>query len=89
MKNSRSMFATTFKDNCIYVVGGIDKEKKEMSECEMYDMNTNQWVDMLKLNHARSSASLIVTNNDLYVFGGYPIGVPIEKYSLKLRFGWM
>ena len=59
MKTGRSMFGATSNQNFIYVAGGINKEKEEISLCEYYDVRQNIWMDLPDLNHARSSSSLV------------------------------
>lgn len=50
----------------IYVVSG-----SAMPHCERYDINTNQWKEIPKLNYHRQNCSLFYHNEQyLYAFGG-------------------
>ncbi|CDW71693.1 UNKNOWN [Stylonychia lemnae] len=85
MRQARAMFGVGVDrlHNEIYVVGGIDSEKKEIAECEIYDIKQNMWSQLPSMNQAKSSLSLIVVNtNFLYAFGGYPI----SNSSIELFF---
>ena len=53
-----------------------------MGECECYDIQQNLWVSLPSLNHKRSSSSVVqFKDRCLFVFGGYPQGLPIEFYN--------
>eukprot|EP00347_Sterkiella_histriomuscorum_P024278 403331685 len=76
MKIARAMFGVALDPSStqIFVVGGIDIEKKEISDCEVYDLKQNMWSSLPKLTTPRSSVSLIVINSSfIYSFGGFPL----------------
>ena len=58
---SHSLFAY---DDCIYSVGGLDPE------CEKYDISTNTWTSMSKLNFSQRHPVLYVHKDFLYSFFG-------------------
>lgn len=62
MKLARSMFATATDEVKIFAVGGINTANVEISDCEVFDIKQNLWVELPKLNTPRSSASLILIN---------------------------
>ncbi len=75
MKLARAMFAVATSVDQVYVVGGIDNEKNEIAECEVFDCKQNMWSQLPSLQRPRSSASLVYVNvNLMYVFGGFPLG---------------
>jgi len=43
-----TQFATLFHNNCIYFLGGMNKQKK-VNECECYDTEKNCWIPMTPL----------------------------------------
>ena len=55
----------------IFVVGGDLDKYNTLNSCELYEIDTNIWIQIPKLNIARSNSSLIWFNNLLYCFGGY------------------
>ena len=70
------MFACATDEQKIFAVGGINTDKSEMTECEVFDIKQNLWVELPRLNNPKSSGSLISINQSfLYLFGGYPISV--------------
>ena len=43
MRFARSMFAAGTDNNVLIVAGGINEEKNEIGECEIFDIKQNLW----------------------------------------------
>jgi hypothetical protein len=77
MNKERFDFAAVVMNNEIYVFGGkvlleynhVTKTRAT-SRAEKYDPTTNTWLELPKMNQARSSPSVIIVNKMPYVIGG-------------------
>ena len=56
-------------ENKIFVAGGLRK-RKTLKTCEMYNISTNEWQLVAKLNVPRCYGSMVCLNGKLYVLGG-------------------
>ena len=67
----KSFHSNIYLDKKLYIIGGIEKNKKCSSNCFYYDVNDKKWVNLPKLNKSRKNCSLCVQNKSiLYVFRG-------------------
>ncbi len=86
MLESRSNHSMIECGNCLYVVGGKDK-----NTCEKFDFGKNEWVKLPNLKSERRNAGLFVHHNFLYAFfGRNKSGCidSIEKMDLKTNKSW-
>ena len=56
-------------ENKIFVSGGLRNGKK-LKTCEIYNISTNEWQLVAKLNVPRCYGSMVCLNGKLYVLGG-------------------
>ena len=56
----------------IYVLGGTNQSDNMMTECEVYDLNSNRFNNITPLPVPKSSVCICQFNNEwLYTFGGF------------------
>jgi len=86
MNKARYAAAVIHIDGFVYVLGGKQANGIVLSSCERYNMRDNTWTELDKMIESRSDASVEVTNDHLYIFGGCQgenMLSSIEKYSIK------
>ncbi|CAD8126653.1 unnamed protein product [Paramecium sonneborni] len=74
MNQARYAFSYTLVDNYIYVAGGRyygDDDQGILDSSERYNINTNQWEILAKLNEKRCSCFMIKHNGRVLVAGGF------------------
>ncbi|CRG94427.1 kelch protein, putative [Plasmodium gallinaceum] len=69
LKQARLGLATIVFKNKIYAIGG-STGVKNLSSVEIYDLNTNSWIEGPNLNFARSNLVAFTWKNHLVVYGG-------------------
>ena len=67
----RAYHTTLYFNNNLYLIGGINSEKKVSKNCSFFSLKEKKWKNLPFLNKARANCSLCIYNNkDLYVFRG-------------------
>ncbi|CRG98645.1 kelch protein, putative [Plasmodium relictum] len=69
LKQARLGLATIVFKNKIYAIGG-STGVKNLNSVEIYDLNTNNWIEGPNLNFARSNLVAFIWKNHLVVYGG-------------------
>ena len=69
MHEGRSDAFGVANENKIFVAGGLRNGKK-LKTCEIYNISTNEWQLVAKLNVPRCYGSMVCLNGKLYVLGG-------------------
>ena len=69
MHEGRSDAFGVAAENKIFVAGGLRNGKK-LKTCEIYNISTNEWQLVAKLNVPRFYGSMVCLNGKLYVLGG-------------------
>ena len=71
--------------NKIYIISGKNEDNVCDSFCEVFDVYTEIWTPIGKINFPRTCASGAHTNKFIYVMGGFQNAVcnSIEKYSIS------
>ena len=70
----RSRFGSAIHNNKLYVFGGVSGSGRlgaKTKKAEMFDPQTNSWVELPDMHCARSEFSCSVAGEDIYVIGGY------------------
>jgi len=71
---ARFTFNIIYMGEQIYIIGGRkwgEDEEAILTSCERYNLLTNQWEQIAKLNRPRCSAMTFQLKNRIYVLGGY------------------
>ena len=67
----RAFHSTLYYDNKLYLIGGIDSNKKVSKECHVFSLADKKWHNLPNLNVGRANSSICIYNNKvLYVFRG-------------------
>ena len=73
----RSKFGSATHDNKIYVFGGVTcpggkklKTGTRTNKAEMFDCQTNSWIELPDMPSARSECSCAVVGDNIYIIGG-------------------
>ena len=67
----RANHSTLYYDNKLYLIGGIDSNKKVSKECQVFSLVDKKWHNLPNLNIGRANSSICLYNNKtLYVFRG-------------------
>ena len=81
-----------YYDNKLYLIGGIDSNKKVSKECQVFSLIDKKWHNLPNLNEGRANSSIcIYNNNSMYVFRGRDdnnILDTIEYLKFNLRNSW-
>ena len=56
MITARSSFAVCYLNNSIYIIGGILQNSEITTNCERFDLNTNQSIELPALNYPSHSS---------------------------------
>lgn len=91
MKNARSGHGIVYMNNKIYVIGGLTDESNYSNICEKYNIESNTWDEIAKLNYKVNNCCVCSYNNQyLYKFGGKSgdreLNAFIERYNPRLKF---
>ena len=68
----------------LYVIGGMDEDRKRQSTVQEYNPDTNVWQEVAPLSIARSSVCAVADRNSLYAIGGVSVNGRldiVEKYD--------
>ena len=67
----KAYHSTLYYDNNLYLIGGIDSNKKVSKECYAFSLTEKKWYNLPNLNVGRANSSLCIYNNAImYVFRG-------------------
>ena len=67
----KAYHSSLYHDNNLYIIGGIDSNKKVSKNCRHFCLKEKKWYNLPCLNAGRANASLCIYNNKtLYVFRG-------------------
>jgi hypothetical protein len=88
--------AATSKDGLIYVSGGMVDEvaggrvrPRVHESVEVYDAKTSEWRELAPMHHARYlHAAAVDRKGRLFVFGGSPFGIGIERGKDESDASW-
>ena len=71
LPDRKAYHSTFYYDNKLYLVGGIDSNKKVSKECKVFSLNDKKWHNLPNLNVGRKNSSICIYNNKvLYAFRG-------------------
>jgi len=70
MKNPKGLFACILHGKYIYVIGGIDEDRKALDTVERYNIETKTWSRLPKMPTKRFGCAAGVVGNKIYVVGG-------------------
>ena len=69
--NRKAYHSTVYFDNKLYLIGGINSDKKVSKDCLYFSLKEKKWQSLPSLNKARANCSLCIYNNKvLYAFRG-------------------
>ena len=69
--SNKSFHSNIFFNEKLFLIGGIDENKKCLSSCFYYSVNFKKWNNLPNLNKPRAKCSLCILNNTfIYIFGG-------------------
>ena len=69
--NRKAYHSTIYFDNKLYLIGGINSEKKVSKDCLYFSLKEKKWQSLPSLNKERANCSLCIYNNKiLYAFRG-------------------
>ena len=66
----RSQMGCLVHDDCLYVMGGTNRNNEVLSSVERYNFKTGCWSVLPPMLEPRASPSVASINNKIYVFGG-------------------
>ena len=67
----RAYHTTLYFNNNLFLIGGINSEKKVSKNCSFFSLKEKKWKNLPFLNKPRANCSLCIYNNkDLYAFRG-------------------
>ena len=85
MKHQRSDAGCTVVGDFICVAGGTDG-RIQHSSVEVYNTSTGKWLRGIpNMSMRRTGLSCASLNDELYVFGGYPLKGSCEKYNFTTK----
>ena len=71
LPNRKAYHSSLYFDNKVYIIGGIDSNKKISKKCFYFTIKDKKWHSFPSLNKGRANCSLCVYNNKiLYAFRG-------------------
>lgn len=71
MPEARSFFAAGELDGRVYVAGGHDESKNALSSARVYDVRSDEWTELARMNLERDECQGVVIGSDFWVVGGY------------------
>ena len=66
----RSQMGCLVHDDCLYVMGGTNRNNEVLSSVERYNFKTGCWCVLPPMLEPRASPSVASVNSKIYVFGG-------------------
>ena len=92
LQERKAYHSTLYYDNKLYLIGGIDSNKKVSKECQVFSLIDKKWHNLPNLNEGRANSSIcIYNNNSMYVFRGRDdndVLDTIEYLKFNLRNSW-
>ena len=92
LQERKAYHSTLYHDNKLYLIGGIDSNKKVSKECQVFSLIDKQWHNLPNLNEGRANSSIcIYNNNSMYVFRGRDdkdVLDSIEYIKFNIRNSW-
>ena len=93
LPDRRAYHSTYYYDNKLYLIGGMDSNKKVSKECHVFSILDKKWHPLPNLNVGRSNSSICIYNNKiLYVFRGRDDNNVIDSIEFiklfNLRSSW-
>ena len=76
MKQKRGYHAAVSIGESIFVLGGWSGS--HLKSVEMYDIRSNQWIQIIPMNTIRSGLSVVSIDNSIFVIGGYDSQQPLK-----------
>ena len=71
LPSKKSFHSNIFFNEKLYLIGGLEENKKCSSSCYYYSVNYKKWINLPNLNKPRANCSLCIQNNTfLYSFRG-------------------
>ena len=71
LPNRKANHSSIYFENKLYLIGGINSEKKVSKDCLYFSLNEKKWQSLPSLNKERANCSLCIYNNKvLYAFRG-------------------
>ena len=71
LPSKKSFHSNIFFNEKLYLIGGLEENKKCSSSCYYYSVNYKKWINLPNLNKPRANCSLCIQNNTfLYAFRG-------------------
>ncbi|KAA8518329.1 hypothetical protein F0562_015788 [Nyssa sinensis] len=71
MPSSRSFFAAGAVDGRVFIAGGHDENKNALNSAWMYDMRSDEWTELVRMNEERDECEGIVIGSEFWVVSGY------------------
>ena len=71
LPHRKAYHSTLYFDNKLYLIGGINSDKKVSKDCLYFSLKEKKWQSLPSLNKSRANCSLCIYNNKvLYAFRG-------------------
>lgn len=70
MHTPRYCSAAVVLSGSLFVIGGVDEQRRRLSSVEYYMPLTDSWHTVSSMRHARYWAAASVLNGFIFVFGG-------------------
>ena len=71
LPNRKAYHSSLYYDNKLYIIGGIDSNKKVSKQCYVFSLIDKNWENLPSLNVGRANTSILIYNNKvLYAFRG-------------------
>ena len=58
----KAFHSTLYYDNKLYLIGGIDSNKKVSKECQLFSLTDKNWHNLPNLNVGRANSSICIYN---------------------------
>ena len=89
----KAFHSTLYYDNKLYLIGGIDSNKKVSKKCQLFSLSDKKWNNLPNLNRVRANSSICIYNNKvLYVLRGRDDNVVFDSNEyiklFNLRNNW-
>lgn len=70
MTNPKGLFSCVVHSKYIYVIGGIDEDRKALDTVERFNVETKTWQELPPMPSARFGCGAGIVGNKIYVVGG-------------------
>ncbi|XP_048321921.2 F-box/kelch-repeat protein At2g44130 [Ziziphus jujuba] len=71
MPETRSFFAVGEMDGRVFVAGGHDESKNALSSAWVYDVRSDEWTELARMDLERDECEGVVIGSEFWVVGGY------------------